>query len=666
MKMAIKNAKKTLAVLLSVLMLCSFGAVFVGAEGAIKWETAPDGYSLTVPKSETDVETLTLPVATAEGIEGAVSYELVILNGENETAVQAEVFSFKTDNPEIKVGNNIKNYVSNNDIDRDGSIILGMRASCGEVKSDLCLIKIENVKVKATFSYINKKAQEANKETEVFYGTSAKSFADGIDDREEVENDEFFHYDFKGWVAMDGSESTVENVIKDTVFAPSIVSEAHTWVKDEENSKEKSCTEGGVLAEICSVCGETRTTDIPAGHDWVEEAPGVPATCTKDGKTASKVCKKCGAKEESQVIPSKGHTPVDDPATPATCTEPAKTAGSHCAVCKEVLVEQKNVGEALGHDKVQHDAKAPTCTEVGWDAYETCSRCSEYTTYVEKAALGHLIDETDESTKIEAVSATCLAAGRTEGYKCKREGCDYTTCKTIEKLPHTKTEVKEAVSATCTKTGLTEGYTCSVCHTVVVQEVVPMIPHTEVIIPAVPATCTKTGLTEGKKCSVCETVTVRQEVVPALDHDWKVTKKGTPATCTEKGISDEKTCLRCKAVEPQAELEPLGHKLVTEYGRDATCLEDGLTDKIFCSRCNEVIQKAEVIPNLGGHKDLDNDGFCDHCGAVVEKPQPGNQCGCMCHKDGFVGWLWKSILCPICKFLGIEQDCACGIKHWTK
>ena len=300
MKTAIKNAKKTLAVLLSVLMLCSFGAVFVGAEGAIKWDTEPGGYSLTVPKSATDIETLTLPEATAEGIEGAVSYELVLLNGENETDVPVELFGFKTEKPEIKVGNNVKNYVSSNDLDRDGSITLGMRAICGEVKSALCSIKIENVKVKAIFSYIDREGQEVNKETEVFYGASAKSFADGIDDREEVENDEFFHYDFKGWVAMDGSESTVENVIEDTVFAPSIVSEAHHWVKDEENSKEKSCTEDGVLAEICDVCSKTRTTDIPAGHDWVEVKPGVPATCTTDGKTPSYRCGRCEETKESE------------------------------------------------------------------------------------------------------------------------------------------------------------------------------------------------------------------------------------------------------------------------------------------------------------------------------------------------------------------------------
>ena len=43
---------------------------------------------------------------------------------------------------------------------------------------------------------------------------------------------------------------------------------------------------------------------------------------------------------------------------------------------------------ADGHDLIDHAAQAPTCTAIGWDDYQTCSRC-DYTTYVEKPALGH-------------------------------------------------------------------------------------------------------------------------------------------------------------------------------------------------------------------------------------------------------------------------------------
>ena len=81
------------------------------------------------------------------------------------------------------------------------------------------------------------------------------------------------------------------------------------------------------------------------------------------------------------------HTPVLDAAVAPTCTETGLTDGSHCSKCNAVLRKQEEIS-ALGHDEQHHNAKEPTCTEVGWDEYVTCSRC-DYTTFVEKSALGH-------------------------------------------------------------------------------------------------------------------------------------------------------------------------------------------------------------------------------------------------------------------------------------
>ena len=668
MNTAIKKAKKTLAVILCVLMISAFAVPFAGAEGgAIKWEVSADGYTVTVPKDADGVSVVTLTGATLEGTEGVIEYSLVLVNGTQETAAPAELFGFSADKPEISVKNIAKTFVANNDIDKDGVITLGMRAVCGTLQSDICLIRVENYKVKATFSYLNNKDEYVDVQTEVYYGQSAKEFAGTIDDLSSPKNDEHCHYISNGWVDFFG-ESKIDRVIKDTTFVLSFSSEAHeinTGAVDYVLTP-ATCTKAGSESGNCIECGISMSTVIPAlGHDKVIDEAGVPATCTENGKTEKWHCSRCDYKVKSEVIGSEGHVLVTDPATEATCTDPAKTEGSHCAVCGEVFVAQKSVGEALGHDPVQHKAKEPTCTEVGWDAYETCSRC-DYSTYVEKVALGHQIDKTNEASKIESLGPTCTSTGHTEGYKCLREGCTYTTSKLLDVLPHTKSEIKEAVASTCTKEGLTEGYTCSVCGFVVEQEAVPMLPHTEVIEAAVAATCTEKGKTQGKHCSVCNTVIEPQKETDALGHDMVVTKEGYAATCTEKGFTDEKKCSRCDVVEEQTEILPKGHSLVTEYGREATCTEDGLSDRIFCTDCGYVEKEQEVIESFGGHKDLDNDGFCDRCGTEVEKPQSGNTCGCICHKGGIVGWLWKSILCPIIKFLGIEQKCKCGVDHWTK
>lgn len=668
MNTAIKKAKKTLAVILCVLMISAFGVPFAGAEGAITWDVSEDGYAATVPSNPGDeAVVVTLPQATLAGAEGEIEYSLVLVNGAQETTAPAELFGFSADKPEISVKNIAKTFVANNDIDKDGIITLGMRAVCGELQSDICLIRVENYKVKATFSYLNDKDDYCDKVTTVFYGNSVKDFSADIKDYKLPENDKNCHYINNGWVDFLG-KSTIESVTEDTTFVLSVSSEAHEINTDAEDYvlTPATCTEAGSESGTCKVCGIKMSTVLPAlGHDFVVDEKAVAATCTKDGHTEAKHCSRCDYKVESEVIKSNGHVSVTDPATEATCTDPAKTEGSHCAVCGEVFVAQKSVGEALGHDPVQHKAKEPTCTEVGWDAYETCSRC-DYSTYVEKAALGHQIDETNEASKIERVEPNCTSTGHTAGYKCLREGCTYTTSKLLDVLPHTKSEIKEAVASTCTKEGLTEGYTCSVCGFVVEQEAVPMLPHTEVIDAAVAATCTEKGKTQGKHCSVCNTVIEPQKETDALGHDMVVTKKGYEATCTEKGFTDEKKCSRCDVVEKQTEIPATGHTLVTEYGREATCTEDGLSDRIFCTDCGYVEKEQEVIESFGGHKDLDNDGFCDRCGTEVEKPQSGNTCGCICHKGGIVGWLWKSILCPIIKFLGIEQKCKCGVDHWTK
>lgn len=665
MNTAIKNAKKTLAVLLCVLMFSAFAVPSAGAEGSITWNVKEGGYTVTVPKDADGVSVVKgIPEATTDVANGEIEYKLIYKNGENEEEITSDGIVLSGEKTEVAVKNIAKAYIFSKDIDQDGKITVYLRASCGDLPAVDCPIVIENYKVTATFSYLNDKHEYVDLQTEVYYGQSAEGYSETIKDFSRPENDENCHYIKKGWVDFWG-ESEIDRVMKDTTFVLSFSSEAHKINTGAEDYvlTPATCTNAGEESGECKVCGISMSTVIPAlGHEKVVDEAGVAATCLVDGKTEAWHCsrKGCDYKVESKPIPAIGsHTEVVDAAVEATCTKEGLTEGKHCSVCGEKTVEQKTV-QMKAHEYVEMDAKEATCDDNGYKAGKRCSVCGvpESDDMIIPAS-GHDYEDVDE------VPAECEKDGRTAGKKCKR--CEKVEgCKVIEAPGHQKTEIKEEKDPTCTETGLTEGYTCSVCGKVVEQTVIPVIPHTEVIDEAVAATCTEKGKTEGKHCSVCNTVIEPQKETDALGHDMVVTKEGYEETCTEKGFTDEKKCSRCDVVEEQTEIPPKGHSLVTEYGRDATCTEDGESDCVFCTVCGHVEKEREVIKNFGGHKDLDNDGFCDRCGTEVEKPQSGNTCGCICHKGGIVGWLWKSILCPIIKFLGIEQKCKCGVDHWTK
>ena len=149
---------------------------------------------------------------------------------------------------------------------------------------------------------------------------------------------------------------------------------------------------------------------------------------------------------------------------------------------------------------------------------------------------------------LPAVPATCSATGLTEGAECDPCGAVITAQQVVPKLPHT--EVIDAAKApTCTETGLTEGKHCSVCGEVLAaQKVVPANGHTEVIDAAKAPTCTETGLTEGKHCSVCGAVLTAQQSVPALGHDWGAWTQ-TLAPGYETPGQESRSCSRCKEAE---------------------------------------------------------------------------------------------------------------------
>ena len=147
----------------------------------------------------------------------------------------------------------------------------------------------------------------------------------------------------------------------------------HVHIYTAELTAEPTCTENGEVTCTCTRCNNTYTETIDAlGHY---------------DNDADNICDECG-----QTMSDSAHTHAytSTVTKQPTCTAPG--VRTYTCTCGASYTE--TIG-ALGHAYVNHNAKAPTCTEKGWDAYKTCSRCN-YTSYKEKAALGH-VDKNNDS-----------------------------------------------------------------------------------------------------------------------------------------------------------------------------------------------------------------------------------------------------------------------------
>ena len=191
--------------------------------------------------------------------------------------------------------------------------------------------------------------------------------------------------------------------------------------------KYKCCNAVAAEPENCSggtatVCGEKNVCEVchaeygeELAHDWDTE------WTTSETKHWHK-CKRTGCEAKKDEA---DHTV----GTAATCT-----AKAVCAACNAEYGEK----DPDNHDLEEHAAKASTCTEIGWDAYVTCKRggCT-YTTYQEKAALGH--DWDTEWTTSETQ----------HWHKCKRTGCNAKNAESDHTVGTAATCTAKAVCAAC-------------------------------------------------------------------------------------------------------------------------------------------------------------------------------------------------------------------------
>ena len=370
-------------------------------------------------------------------------------------------------------------------------------------------------------------------------------------------------------------------------------------------------------------CGDRYAADFVKSEEAEHKWPETPAeeeiapSCTEAGKTAVYKCEKCEATKGGEEIPAKGHSYEN-----GVCTVP------ECGESDPDYVAPPNCNDGHTWDEAPVITKEPTCDEKDGEgiATYTCSVCKTATKTVKIERLAHTL------IAAEAIAPTCTEKGRAAGSYCS--ACNYK--EGMEEVPangHT-TERTVITAATCSKKGAAKEF-CTVDGCGYEEDIV-LEPHTatEAIDAAVAPTCTETGLTEGKHCSECGETIVKQEIVPALGHDWDEGVVEAPASCKDKTNGVMKHTCKRGCGETKEEAIPYGsaHKTETTV-TPATCTNWGVK-VVACTYCG-LIEKTEALEpsghSSGGEKyDPETDTTphdkpsiftynCVYCGEVIQK-----------------------------------------------
>ena len=140
--------------------------------------------------------------------------------------------------------------------------------------------------------------------------------------------------------------------------------------------------------------------------------------------------------------------------------------------------------------------------------------------------------------------------------------------------------------------------------------------------------------------------------VYCISNGHSYTSKVTAPTCTIKGYTTH-TCTSCGDTYTDAETSAIGHKMgAYVLTKQPTCTDKG-TETSTCSRCTYTDTKSVAAT---GHNYKDN--VCINCGNNKAK-----NCSHMCHKSGFMGFIWK-IVRFFWKLFKMNPVCDCGMKHY--
>ena len=354
-----------------------------------------------------------------------------------------------------------------------------------------------------------------------------------------------------------------------------IEQKGHSW-NDGVVTKEKTCTEAGILLKTCTVCFATRNDIIPASHEW-SEAVTKEATCTEDGAKIC-TCTVCG-KTSSEVIPAGHKWTVQTVTKEATCTEPGKETRT-CSVCG---ISQDFDTPVLGHSFVDG-----ICTRCGIGFIDIIVKDYANPEYGMYFAIDDIVSDYgpslvneyglmldyNEGAKFDKVAIyltqdgtmwrRCIACTGTDitnatyvPYLAYDAEILYTGLNSVGintfRLSKNSSGIWEYSNYATIGVNLEDAYGNLLlslydigqagAKTRIFDDLDEMKAwlledceaHTEEIIPGVEPTCEGVGYTSGIKCSDCGEILVEPEEIPPTGHNWDSGKITLEPTCTETG-----------------------------------------------------------------------------------------------------------------------------------
>lgn len=359
-----------------------------------------------------------------------------------------------------------------------------------------------------------------------------------------------------------------------------------TFVKDEEKSKDATCTTDEILVKKCSVCGQSYTDNVnnkkKLNHD-MQLVKTVAPTCADEGYDLYK-CSRCDVTEKRKIVPaiSGSHDWQFTKTVAPTCNEKGYDLLT-CKKCKSTKKENIQPINPSNHKFIKTNTVPPTCTTVGYDVY-TCERCgkTEHRNEVPAIAGNH----TYQLTK--TVAPTCTEQGY-EIYTCSKCGnTEKRNVKPIDSSNHNYTVT--VVAPTCTERGYTK-HTCSRCGDTYNDNYINASGHsfTNYVLDG-NATCTQDG-TMTAKCDKCNETNTITAPGSKLGHDYAQTV--TPATCVSDGYTTY-VCTRCNDTYVGNYVDAIGHSY-NNVVTPPTCTAGGYTTHT-CVRGDSTFVDSQTSP----------------------------------------------------------------------